>query len=194
MAETAQQHATYADLEAVPANLVAEILFGTLVTHPRPMLRHGVAASVLGMELGSPFQRRRGGPGGWVFIDEPQLHFGPHVTVPDIAAWRLERMPRIPTTVGITTPPDWLCEVLSPSTAKYDRGDKFRIYATYGVKHAWLVDPVLRTLEAYELRDGKWLLLDVKKDNDDIALPPFDAVTWPLDALWPFDEADPAAT
>ena len=84
MNEPVRKIATYADLEAVPPHLVAEIIFGTLVTHPRPMPRHSTAQSALGAKLGNPFQFGEGGPGGWIFMTEPELHLGPHVVVPDV--------------------------------------------------------------------------------------------------------------
>lgn len=191
MAQSARRTATYEDLLAVPEPLVAEILFGELVTHPRPAPPHVVAASALGHQLGPPFQSGRGGPGGWIFADEPELHLGEHVAVPDLAAWRRERLPELPATTWFGTPPDWICEVLSPSTAAYDRDEKRLIYAEAGVPHVWHLDPVLRMLEVFELREGKWLLVNVFRDNVDVAAPPFAEVTFPLGLLWPFD-APPA--
>jgi Uma2 family endonuclease len=196
MADRADKTATYADLEAVPPHLVAEIIFGTLVTHPRPNPDHAFASSSLGDELTSPFQKGRGGPGGWIIIDEPELHLGPHVCVPDIAGWRRERMPQLPKTAYFEIAPDWICEVLSPSTEKYDKGDKRRIYATYGVEYLWFVDPRSRNLEVFHRQAKDWLLTHTFFDNDDVNAPPFDALTFKLGLLWPFDppaEAVPQA-
>ncbi len=120
-------------------------------------------------------------------MDEPELHLGEHVAVPDMAAWRRERLPALPETAWIETAPDWVCEVLSPSTERYDRGEKRLIYAEAGVGHVWHVDPVLKMLEVFELRDGKWLLLDVFRDDAQVAAPPFAEATFPLNLLWPFD-------
>ena len=180
--------ATYADLVALPANMVGEIIHGVLHAHPRPTPRHARASSRLGAELDGPFDRGRGGPGGWVLLDEPELHLGPHVIVPDIAGWRRERLPRLPETAYIETPPDWVCEVLSPSTVRIDRTDELAIYAESGVGHAWYVDPDARTLEAFELREGRWQLFGAFKDAEAVTAPPFAAHTFPLDVLWP-DEA-----
>jgi Uma2 family endonuclease len=116
------------------------------------------------------------------------LHLGPHVVVPDIAGWRRERLPRLPDTAFIETAPDWVCEVLSPSTARIDRTDKLAIYAGFGVGHAWYVDPIARTLEVFELTGGKWLLAATFKDAEPVAAPPFAVHTFALDVLWP-DEA-----
>jgi Uma2 family endonuclease len=189
MAKPAQHAATYADLEAVPPHLVAEILYGRLVTHPRPAPRHSGAASVLGGMLIPPFQLGRGGPGGWILLDEPELHLAEHVVVPDLAGWRRERLSKLPDRAWIDVAPDWVCDVLSPSTEGYDRGEKRSIYAEARVGHLWHVDPVLRMLEAFELRDGKWLLLDVFQDNAEVAVPPFADIAFSLAPLWPFDPA-----
>ena len=187
MVEVAERAATYEDLLAVPEHLVAEILFGRLVTHPRPAPRHATSAIALGGVLTPPFQFARGGPGGWVFMVEPELHLGEHVAVPDLAAWRREHLPTLPETAWIETPPDWVCEVLSPSTEGYDRGEKRIIYAEAGIGHLWHVDPRPQILEVFELREGKWLLLDVFKDNADVAAAPFTEASFPLGLLWPFD-------
>jgi Uma2 family endonuclease len=176
--------ATYADLCALPANFVGQILFGVLHSHPRPAPRHAVSTGELQVELGLPFGRGRGGPGGWIFLPEPELHLGPHVVVPDIAGWRRERLMPFPTAAYIETPPDWVCEVLSPSTQSLDRTDKLAIYATYGVGHAWYVDPLARTLEVFALTGDKWLLAATFKDGDAVSAPPFEVHTFALDVLW----------
>jgi Uma2 family endonuclease len=183
--------ATYNDLLAAPEHLVAEILFGRLVTHPRPAPRHASAAAALSGVLAPPFQFGNGGPGGWTFMVEPELHLGEHVAVPDLAAWRRERLPALPQTAWMETAPDWICEVLSPSTERYDRGDKRLIYADAGVAHVWHVDPALQMLEVFELHEGKWLLLDVFHDNAPVSAPPFADLTFQLGLLWPFEAPAP---
>jgi Uma2 family endonuclease len=183
----AKRHATYADVLAAPAHMVAELIGGELVTQPRPSPRHGLAASSLGEELIGPFQKGRGGPGGWLFVDEPELHLSDNVVVPDIAGWRAERLSALPDTPYFTLPPDWVCEVLSPSTENWDRGPKRRIYAKAGIGHLWLVDPRAKFIEAFGLANGSWLLLGTVSENEAVALPPFEAVSFPLSALWPLD-------
>ena len=106
------------------------------------------------------------------------------VAVPDLAEWRRERMPSVPEGHRFEVVPDWVCEILSPATAKKDRVVKLPIYARYGVAYVWLVDPAAQTLEAFELRDGRWLLIAVLKDDDQVAVPPFDAVEFSLVDLW----------
>ena len=176
----------YDQLLALPENLVGEVIDGQLYTQPRPTGPHALAESGLSIELGMPFHKGRGGPGGWWILIEPEVHFvrDIEVVVPDLAGWRRERMPAIPEGHRFEVVPDWVCEILSPSTAKKDRALKLPLYAHYGVAHAWLVDPVAHTLEAYELRDGAWLLLGTFKDDDPIRVAPFAAITFSLAELW----------
>ena len=181
----APRRATYQDVLNAPAHRVAEIVDGTLYTHPRPAMPHALASSNLGDELVSPFGKGRGGPGGWWIIDEPELHLAEDVLVPDLAGWSRERMPDYPTTAYVTLAPDWVCEVLSPSTRKLDLCGKRPIYAREGVAHLWLVDPVDRTLEAFKLRDGQWALIVTVADAGPVCIRPFDAITFSLGDLWP---------
>ena len=183
LAET--RRANYADLEALPAHRVGQILFGTLHSHPRPTPRHARAAGRLGSEIDGPFDRGSNGPGGWIFLAEPELHLGPHVVVPDIAGWRRDRLTPFPATAFIETPPDWVCEVLSPSTQRIDRTDKLAVYAEFAVGHAWYVDPDAHTLEVFALSGEKWLIAAAFKDADPVTAPPFEAHTFALDLLWP---------
>jgi Uma2 family endonuclease len=184
MAEPVERLATYEDLLQAPPHLVAEIINGRLVTHPRPAPRHLRVSSSLGGELDGPFDKGRGGPGGWWILDEPELHLRTHVLVPDLAGWRRTRMPRLPETAWLELAPDWICEVLSPATASTDRAEKLPIYAEHGVTHAWLIDPLLRTLEAFENSSGRWLLLTTLKDRESVSIPPFDAISFDLSLLW----------
>lgn len=188
MAQALEKPATYADIEALPPNIVGEILFGTLVTHPRPTRRHGGASSVLGMITGNPYQLGMGGPGGWIFVDEPELHLGPHIAVPDIAVWRRERMSEPADKAIFEVAPDWICEVLSPATEKYDRGDKRKIYAMHDVNHLWHVDPRVKSLEVFRRQERDWLLTDTFFDNDEVKAAPFTELEFALGLLWPFDE------
>jgi Uma2 family endonuclease len=181
--------ATYDDLVAVPEHLVAEIVDGELWTSPRPAPRHALAHSRLMRELAPPFDGGRGGPGGWCILFEPELHLSDQAVVPDLAGWRLERMPRLPETVYFALAPDWVCEVLSPSTAQLDRAKKLRVYAEHGVPHAWLVDPLARTLEVLRLESGRWSLLDTHAGTAMVRAEPFEAIELELGALW---EEEPA--
>ena len=181
----APRQATYQDVLDAPEHQVAEILGGTLHTHPRPAAPHAFASSVLGGELSPPFHRGRGGPGGWWIIDEPELHLGNDILVPDLAGWHRARMPEYPDNAFFTVAPDWACEVLSPSTRRVDLQEKRPIYARAGVTHLWLVEPKDRTLEAFELRGDEWVLIACAKDDDPVNIRPFDAITFSLGDLWP---------
>lgn len=183
----ARSPATYADIEALPENMVGEILNGTLHASPRPAARHGVAAIELGYELVGPFRRGVGGPGGWTFATEPEVHLGSDVVVPDLAGWRRERLPNLPATPFVEVAPDWISENLSPSTQRVDRTDKLGIYAAAGVGHAWYVDPIVKTLEVMTLVGGKWQITATYKDDEPVTAPPFEAHSFQLDVLWPDD-------
>lgn len=184
MPQTAVKYATYDDLFTIPDNLVAEIIHGKLHTSPRPAPIHARASSSLGDELVSPYDKGRNGPGGWWILDEPELHLESHILVPDLAGWRRERLPRLPEGAYFELPPDWVCEVLSPSTAALDRTQKMPIYAEFGVSYLWLIDPDIKTLEAYELQDGRWSLLKTLSDDVAVSIAPFDATTFSLADLW----------
>lgn len=177
--------ATYQDVLDAPEHMVAEIIAGTLHTQPRPAMPHARASSAIGGEIYGPFDRGRGGPGGWWIIDEPELHLGEDILVPDLTGWRRETMPEIPDAAYCTVAPDWVCEVLSPSTRRIDMDEKRPIYAREGVQHLWFVDPSARDLEAFELRKGEWVLIATARDDDPVSVPPFDAITFNLGDLWP---------
>ncbi len=184
MGDPVKRRATYEDLLGVPKNMIAEIIDGNLVTQPRPASLHARAASRLGIELGNPFDRGKGGPGGWILLDEPELHLHGDVIVPDLAGWRRERMPELPDAAAFELAPDWVCEVLSPSTAATDRAEKMPIYARERVAHVWLVDPVAKTLEACRLEGGRWVLPGTWRDDAKVRVEPFDAHELELAGLW----------
>jgi Uma2 family endonuclease len=184
MADPARKAATYEDVLAAPPHMVAEIVDGELVLSPRPASRHAVAASTLGEEIGPPFKRGRGGPGGWLIVDEPELHLANNILVPDLAGWRRERMALLPDAPFLTIAPDWICEVLSPGSARFDRGKKMPLYGQAAVRNAWLVDPEERTLEVDRLVDARWSLLATFSDDERVRAEPFDAIELDLSVLW----------
>ena len=178
--------ATYEDIEALPVGWVGEILEDELVASPRPALGHAHAASVLGARLLNPFSLGEGGPGGWWIFDEPELHLGRDIVVPDLAGWRRERLPRPPAPEEpfMTLAPDWVCEVLSPSTREVDRERKLPFYHREGVAHAWLVDPLARTLEVFRRESSGWRLTATHAGAETVRAEPFDAVPLGLGVLW----------
>jgi len=168
----------------VPETMVAEIVDGELHASPRPAPRHANAGAVVGGRLVPAFHEGRGGPGGWWILYEPELHFGRNVVVPDWAGWRRDRMPRLPDTAYFPIAPDWVCEVLSPSTASLDRAKKLAIYAREAVRHAWLIDPLARTLEVLCLESGRWTILATYAGADVVRAEPFTDIDIELQALW----------
>jgi Uma2 family endonuclease len=171
---------------AVPSHQRAEIIDGTLYVLPRPAPRHANATSVLGGELNGAFQRGRGGPGGWWILFEPELQLlALEPVVPDLAGWRVERMPALPETAHFSIAPDWICEVLSKSTEAVDRSKKLPIYAAQGVSHVWLVDPIAKTLEVYSLdSDRRWRDVRVYEGDARVRAQPFEAIELDLAGLW----------
>lgn len=176
--------ATYEDLVDVPEHLVAEIVDGELWTSPRPAPRHAWAYASLAGLIGPPFSHGRGGPGGWRIIAEPELHLGPDVLVPDLAGWRRERMPHLPDTAFFPLAPDWICEIVSPSTVRLDRTKKLRVYAREAVRHAWIVDPLACTLEVLRLDEDRWIILTTHGGTDRVRAEPFGELDLELPLLW----------
>ncbi len=176
--------ATYEDLVKLPDNLVAEIVDGELHASPRPAPRHAVAETALGAFITNPFHFGRGGPGGWWILAEPELHFAADVLVPDYAGWRRSRMPSMPDKAYFELAPDWVCEVVSPSTASLDRTRKLGAYARAGVRHAWLVDPLARTLEILRLEAGHWVIVSSCGGSDTVRAEPFAEIELALSDLW----------
>lgn len=164
--------------------MVAEVADGELHLSPRPALPHAVASSALGEELGPPFKRGKGGPGGWLIVDEPELHLDADILVPDLTGWRRERLDALPREAFVTVPPDWVCEVLSPSTEGFDRVQKLTIYARAGVRHTWLVNPDQRTLEVLRLGSDGWIRVAAHQDDERVRAEPFDAIELDLSVLW----------
>lgn len=175
---------TYQALLDLPENLVGEIVGGELFASPRPSSPHARASSTLGADLIGPFDRGRGGPGGWWILAEPELHLGSDVMVPDLAGWRRDRMPSIPDVAYFELAPDWVCEVVSLNTARLDRARKMPAYATHGVAFLWILDPLAKTLEVFRLTDSNWLVVSSHSGDDVVRAVPFDAVEIELSALW----------
>ncbi len=186
MTAAAPRRATYAEYAAVPAGMQAMIVAGVLHVFPRPAPRHAYASSMLTGKLTGPFGLGEGGPGGWWILDEPEVHLLREEPInPDLAGWTFERMPELPETSYFTLAPDWICEVLSPSTEALDRTEKMPIYAAHGVRHAWLVDPIGKTLEVYALgAKRRWGPPAIHRGATRVCAPPFEAVELDLSALW----------
>jgi Uma2 family endonuclease len=179
MSDPAPRLATYEDLLALPEDVRAEVVGGRVITAPAPLPRHSRAQRALGSFVGRPFDDDHGygGPGGWWIFVEVDIQLGRHDIVrPDIAGWRRERLSNPGDQRPLLVAPDWICEVLSPSTAAYDRTTKRNLYAQSGVRHYWLVDADTRTLEAFELVDQRWVLLGTYGDGAVVRIAPFELI------------------
>lgn len=184
MSETARKVATYEDVLSSPPHVVAEVVEGVLYQSPRPAVPHAAAASVVGEELGPPFKRGKGGPGGWIILDEPEVHLNSNIVVPDVGGWRRSTLPVLPEDAFLTVPPDWVCEVASPSTRALDRGHKLEVYQRERVTHVWLIEPLDRFLEVLELDGETYRIVQRASGDTPARLRPFDAIEFDVAALW----------
>lgn len=178
--------ATYQDLLELPEHLVGEIIDGDLFALPRPSPKHALAASGLGAAIFGRFANQGGGdsPGGWWILNEPELHLGDDIIVPDIAGWRRDRMATLPDGAFFELAPDWACEVLSPATEAIDRGRKMEVYAREAVSFLWLVNPVHRTLETYRLVQSHWSLLATFVGDVEVRAEPFEVIAVDMSKWW----------
>ena len=183
MGQPARTRSVYEAFLEVPRHLVAEIVRVPL--SPSPVLRLGMRAPPRGSAAHWTLRpRRRGRAWRLIILIEPELHLRPDILVPDLAGWRRTRMPELPDVAAFELAPDWICEVVSPSTAALDRADKLPIYGRAGVGHAWLVDPLAQTLEVFKQDGDCWLLLGTFKSDARVRAEPFDALELDLGALW----------
>lgn len=171
------------DLLRVPEGTIGEIIDGEIVETQRPGIPHVIVTSNLGTLLGAWFRFGIGGPGGWRILDEPGIRFGNQMRIPDLAGWRAERFPAMHEGPMVVMP-DWICEALSPSTARSDRTAKLPLYAHHGVRHVWLLDGQIQTLEVYRLENGRWSLVGAHAGGDKVRAEPFDAVELDLGLVW----------
>jgi Uma2 family endonuclease len=189
----AKRYATYTDLLRLPEDVRAEILAGEIVTAPAPLPRHSNVQGATRRFVGGPFHddHGRGGPGGWWIFAEVDVALGSHDIVrPDLSGWRRERLPRPGRERPIHVAPDWVCEVLSRSTAARDRVTKRALYARSGIPYYWLSDPETRVLEALELRDGIWMERGVHDETMTARIPPFEEIELEIGRLFLDRDAD----
>jgi Uma2 family endonuclease len=184
MSDPAKRLATYEELYSIPEDMIGEIVNGELIVTPRPGPRHMNVTTILGEELGPPYRRGRGGPGGWIFLIEVEIKLGEDIVVPDLAGWRKERFPTKTEHNWIPVAPDWVCEVLSPSTFRNDKVRKMPLYACHNVGHIWLIDPGAMTMDAFRLESGRWALLASFSEDDKVRIEPFQEIEIHLGDLW----------
>jgi Uma2 family endonuclease len=183
---------TLADLDALPPGIVGEIIEGVLYTMTKPRMRHQRTATRIGGKLSDPFDAGPGGPGGWWIVNEPGIEL-PNDTKeisPDVAGWRRERMPEMPGDEPIRVVPDWLCEILSPTTRRHDLLRKQPYYAKVGVPFMWLIDLDARVLTAYRLEGTAWLTVGTYSEETEARIAPFDAVPLNVASWWPPTASD----
>jgi len=184
MDQAAQTKATYDDLHNLADNMIGEIVNGSLYATPRPSPRHAKITSELGAEIIYPYRFGRGGPGGWIILDEPEIQLSSHTLVPDIAGWKQDNFPSLLKTNWIDVAPDWICEVLSPGTLRLDKTQKMPIYAEHHVQHLWLINPIDKTLDVFKWSSQGWLLLHAYVENDMVRADPFQEIEIDLAELW----------
>jgi Uma2 family endonuclease len=184
--DPAPKLATYADLLVLPEHMRAEIVAGEILVQPSPSPEHQSTIAEIYAEVRGPFQRGKGGPGGWWLIPDVDVEFGPHdVCRPDLSGWRRERVPSFPKERPVRARPDFICEGLSPRTAVRDHGDKRALYSRSAVPWYWLVDPIHRTLTVLRLVTEGYVVDDAVGDIGHARLRPFDAVELDLEMLFP---------
>jgi len=179
-----EREATYEDLLRVPDDLIAELIGGELFASPRPQGRHGRATTALSAIMHTPFDRGINGPGGWWIMTEPEIHLGRDVFVPDVCGWRRETLPEFPPGPAVEIRPDWVCEIVSPRTARLDRIRKMPAYGGHGVPYFWIIDPELRTLEVFVLEGSRYSLTETHEGDDVVRVEPFQEIELSLADLW----------
>lgn len=184
MSDPARRMASYDDLCKIPENMIGEIIDGELFATPRPSRSHGYATYSLGGKLIPYHFGATGEPGRWIILIEPEIGLGENIIVPDLAGWREERFPEEEEHNWISVAPDWICEVLSPATFRNDKIKKMAIYAKHGIKFYWLLDPLMKTLEAFKLESEQWILIGVYAEDDRVRVEPFQEIEIDLGSLW----------
>lgn len=184
MADPAKKRATYDDVLRAPRHKVAEVLGGELHLSPRPRVRHAKVGTQLGSRLGGYDEDGPEGPGGWWILFEPELHLREDILVPDFAGWRTSTLAELPDAPFLEVAPDWVAEVLSPSTEHIDRADKVPVYAREGVGWVWLLDPEVRTLEVFRLDGDSYRVHGVWRDDAVVRVEPFAETDLPLAKLF----------
>lgn len=183
--QPARKPPTLADLDALPKGVKGEIIGGVMYTMTRPRGHHQRTGLEIGADLRDPFMRGRGGPGGWWILPEPgiELPNTPEIS-PDVAGWRRERLPSLPADAAITVVPDWVCDILSPTTRRHNLLIKKPYYAKVGVPYHWIVDLDARTIATYRLENARWVELGVFGDERDARIEPFEAVALDVASWW----------
>lgn len=189
MAEPAVRRATLEELAVLrDCGEAVELVDGELVHKAMPKPEHGAAQVTLGALL-FPFMRKTGGPrgpGGWWIMSEVELLYPQKGEAyrHDLVGFRRDRFPERPTGLPVRERADWVCEILSPSTARYDVVEKQRTLHAHGVPHYWLLNPEHETLTV--LRHGPDAYINVLNAGigDVVHAEPFDAIALDIAELF----------
>ncbi|NOY26717.1 MAG: Uma2 family endonuclease [Oligoflexia bacterium] len=191
-ASTAPKLATAADLLSLDPDGRFEILGGDIVQKAAPSGRHGTAQSAVVGQVWHPFDRRPGGagPGGWWILTEVDIELAMYDVIrPDIAGWMRDRVPNRPTGFPVTDRPDWVCEVLSPSTMRRDLGEKRRLLQQHQVPWYWTVDPDAMFVQVMRWTDQGYVIHQTAWPGEHLGLAPFDAVKFDVGRFFGIEEA-----
>jgi Uma2 family endonuclease len=175
--------ATAADIELLERH---EVVGGEIVRKAMPVIRHSIIQARIVVALAGFHGQGSGGqsPGGWWIGTEPTIELATHeVYQPDVAGWRLERVPELDE-YPIRLVPDWVCEILSPSTADRDLGHKLRGYHRAHVGHYWIVEPVAQILTVYRWQEAGYTTALTARAGELVRAEPFDALEIALAAIF----------
>lgn len=150
------------------------------VPEPQMSLSRVLATSILGGLLVGPFQLGLGGPGGWLILDKPEIHFDEDVLIPDLAAWSAGRAPRPTEELYTTIIPDWVCEIDTACTEGRSFSQRMNAYARAGVRFMWLLDSDLKNIDLLTLNSqSQWALngaYSISMGHRRIRGAPFDSI------------------
>lgn len=188
--------ATLDDLiHAAAEGLACELVDGELVEKAAPDQAHGGAQLAVATPVFASYNRRRGGGGGgWWIRAEVEIAFGADVLRPDLSGWRRDRVPVMPEAWPVPVAPDWVCEILSPSTAGRDLGPKRDRYHQAGVGDYWVVDRAHQLLLVYRHGPGGYVLVQSAGAAERLHPEPFEAIDLFVGQLFGIDPPeDPPA-
>jgi Uma2 family endonuclease len=161
------------ELRTLPHYLVGEALEGVIYVSSPPIARRKRLTTLLGRA-----------PKGWWWTPEPRLLLEEDLLVPDLAGWKAGRPATQAPGAFIDRVPEWICEVLTPATARLDLGTKLPRYARAGIQHAWVVNPVHRALEVFRQEQGRWILKQAFAGEERVRAEPFESLDFPLTPFW----------
>ena len=184
-------HATLSEFFAIPEHQRQhELIDGELRERAMPSGEHGDAQAGITTLVRGAYHHRSGGtrPGGWWIYTEVEVLLDTDVVRPDVVGWRRDRVPTRPTGLPITSRPDWICEVISPSRPSDDTLKKMRLYHRAEVTHYWLADPREETLSVYRWTPDGFLLAQKAARGERVRAEPFEAIELPVGVFFGDDD------